>query len=472
MVVLHIPRAMLLGIFMYCIKRNITDLSAIVRECENNRFLRVFTCGKVPKISTFKRFLENSSPLVMKKIFLYTLVVLNDYEFLKFTKSFIDGTDALVRGSRYYTINKEIIKSMKWMKKRGLLHNNRKQSMERTIKELNKIREEYKENTEMNELLDLIFNNMKIYNKNVYNKIPEFEQIMEEKDIDYVSITFPRSVMMKTKKGRFDFAFNLQIAMNENDIILSGLLTDEPNDKKVLPDVIEELKENFKILIELQEKYGQRRNYKELQHMLDNATYICDSGYFTDENLEYMDKHGYKCIIMAKRIAKEINDEIRKKNKIPEKKDKKYKRMDHVKRIKDALVCEKGNIVKLDEAIPINKHKNKREGIPKAWKEHKFIFRCKECKDCENNSLCNFEELTIKTTPLKHEMTNKLTNPRVRDIYQERFHHSEYINGNIKGNNGTLLLPGHNKTAVQNYIYIQSTICNITRLKNLKGTAY
>ena len=58
----------------------------MVRECKTNRVLRVFTCGKEPKISTFKRFLENSSQKIINKIFLYTLVVMNDYQFLKFTK--------------------------------------------------------------------------------------------------------------------------------------------------------------------------------------------------------------------------------------------------------------------------------------------------------------------------------------------------------------------------------------------------
>lgn len=96
--------------------------------------------------------------------------------------------------------------------------------------------------------------------------------------MDYVSITFPSAVMMKTKKGQYDFAFNLQEIITDNDIILTGLLTDKPNDKNVLPDIMETLKENITILIELQEKYGERRNYKELQHMLDNAKFICDSG--------------------------------------------------------------------------------------------------------------------------------------------------------------------------------------------------
>ena len=315
------PRALLLGILLYCFKRNITKISDIVIECKTNRVLRLFTRNVEPSATTFKRFLENSSPEIMWKVFLYTLVVLNDNEFLKFVKAFIDGTDALIRGSRYYTITEDVIKSMKWVKSQRLLHNNRKKSMERTRKKLEEMRGYNNHNEEFDKMLDLILNNLKIYNKNVYKRIPEFEAIMEERNIKYVSITFPSSVMMKTKKGRYDFAFNLQEIITENDIVITGVLVSEPNDFKVLPIVMAELERNFEILLELQKKYGERRNYKEIANMIKNAKYICDSGYFTDENLEYMDKHGYKCIIMTKSRAKQINNEIRKKNNIS--KDKK-----------------------------------------------------------------------------------------------------------------------------------------------------
>ena len=39
-------------------------------ECEKNRFLRIFTCNAEPKSSTFKRFLEESDRIVIKKIFI------------------------------------------------------------------------------------------------------------------------------------------------------------------------------------------------------------------------------------------------------------------------------------------------------------------------------------------------------------------------------------------------------------------
>lgn len=52
------PRALLLGILLYCFKRKIRKISDIVVECKTNRFLRVFTRGHEPSASTFKRFLE------------------------------------------------------------------------------------------------------------------------------------------------------------------------------------------------------------------------------------------------------------------------------------------------------------------------------------------------------------------------------------------------------------------------------
>lgn len=57
-------------------------------------------------------------------------------------------------------------------------------------------------------------------------------------------------------------------------------------------------------------------------------------------------------------------------------------------------------------------------------------------------------------------------------IYNKRFHHSEFINGDLKGNEGTLLLSGHNKTAVNNVKDILNSVHNLFRLKNLKGTVY
>ena len=466
------PRVILFGILMYCSKMKIRSISKIVRECEINRVLRVFTCGCKPSRTTFKRFLKESNSVVFRKIFIYSLVLFNDYDFLKFTKGHIDGTDALIRGSKYYTINKDVIKSLKWMKKHKLLHNNRKKSVRRTIRELNKMREEYQDDKEMDERLDLIFNNMRIYNKNVYRKIPEFEVYLNEKDIDYVSITFPAATMMKTKKGKFDFAFNLQEVITENDVLIGGALLDHPNDTKALGDVMKELEINLEILLEMQEKYGERRNYKEIKRMFENAIYICDSGYFTEENLEYMDKHGYKCLIMPSRLSREINRKLREQNNIEPKKNKKDNRMNHLTITYNGFICEKGHKVTLINTVAVNKKVNIREGIPTTWKEHRYIFSCEHCHNCSENNICNCENLTIKTTPLQYDMSNKFTKQTYLEIYDGRFHSSEFINGVLKGTDGILSLSGTDTTSINNEMHILNTTFNIFHLKSMKGTAY
>lgn len=57
---------------------------------------------------------------------------------------------------------------------------------------------------------------------------------MNERNVDNVSITFPTTCWMKTKRGIYDFAFNLQEIMTENHIILTGILLSESNDRKTI----------------------------------------------------------------------------------------------------------------------------------------------------------------------------------------------------------------------------------------------
>ena len=69
-------------------------------------------------------------------------------------------------------------------------------------------------------------------------------------------------------------------------------------------------------------------------------------------------------------------------------------------------------------------------------------------------------------------MTNKFTQQRYLKIYQERFHVSEGINGYLKNSKGILHLLGSNKVAVKNEVHLRNTMYNLTRMKNLKDTAY
>ena len=122
--------------------------------------------------------------------------------------------------------------------------------------------------------------------------------------------------MMPSKKGRQDFAFNVHEIMTDNKIVLTPFLSDLPNDKHCLEDIILELKSNISILVELQRKYGSRRNYKEIENILENTVVVCDSGYWEIDNIISADENNLNIIILPSRISTQINNQIRKANNI------------------------------------------------------------------------------------------------------------------------------------------------------------
>ena len=85
---------------------------------------------------------------------------------------------------------------------------------------------------------------------------------------------------------------------------------------------------------------------------------------------------------------------------------------------------------------------------------------------------CDHQLIVDDISPLKYEMTNKFTNQRYMDMYNERFSESESINGYIKNTVGIFKLLTSDKTSAQKEIYIINMTYNLTRLNNIKGTAY
>lgn len=69
-------------------------------------------------------------------------------------------------------------------------------------------------------------------------------------------------------------------------------------------------------------------------------------------------------------------------------------------------------------------------------------------------------------------MAEKFLDKRRNIYYKARFSRSEGINGFLKGDNGVLKLIGTTESAVNNEIQLRNIIYNLTRLINLKDTAY
>lgn len=275
------PRTLLLIVVLYCFSIDIANYTKMEEEYKKNKFLLIVTCGLKPSRNSFANFLNKSDAKVIKKVFIATLVLLNDLHFLDFVKLFVDGTDAIVRASRNNKITLKDVERLKLMNEWNLLYNNTPKSINRTINGLEEKLEFYKNDEEMCKTINSILKRINLYNTNIFSKLDIYSTIINERNIGSVSVSFPEACWMKTKKGIYDFAFNLQEIMTENHIILTGMLLTQSNDWKTIKYVLKNIYETINLFIEMQREFGERRNYSEIRKRILEHILIADSGYFS-----------------------------------------------------------------------------------------------------------------------------------------------------------------------------------------------
>jgi len=304
-----------------------------------------------------------------------------------------------------------------------------------------------------------------------------FEKAFMETEKDYICIVFPQAVLMPTKKGGYDFAFNLQQIMNENNITIGSILLKKPNDFNTLNEVILDLRENFQILTEMIEKYGKRNNLKEIKRLLKEAIFIMDAGYFSENNLKTADKYEINALIMPKAISIEKNHEFRKRKGIiiMDEDEKSFSKKDF-KRENNGYRCPNNQKLELTEIKEKNSIKNRDDKIPESCVQKSYIHVTHFCPQCHYREKCNKNKdsktIIDNVSPLSYEMSNKFTNKRYLKIYTSRFPVSESINGFLKNQKGILLLSGSDENEISNEIHLKNTIYNLTRKINLKNTLY
>lgn len=195
------PRTLLLIVVLYCFSIDIANYTKMEEECKKNKFLLIVTCGLKPSRNSFANFLNKSDAKVIKKVFIATLVLLNDFHFLDFVKLFVDGTDAIVRASRNNKITLKDVERLKLMNEWNLLYNNTPKSINRTINGLEEKLEFYKNDEEMCKTINSILKRINLYNTNIFGKLDIYSIIINERNIGSVSVSFSDACWMKTKKG-------------------------------------------------------------------------------------------------------------------------------------------------------------------------------------------------------------------------------------------------------------------------------
>ena len=386
-------------------------------------------------------------------------------------KLYIDSTDALVNGSKNYMINEDKIKAFELLEQYDLIHDNTKSSVKVLLRGLEEIKKDYPEDEEIDQLIRVIRRNVQVFNNGVHEKLPVFKQMMEERGVKQLSINFSEASKMPTKKGSFDIAFNIHQIMTGENIVLTGIISQKPNDANCLEEILEEFAENISILVKIQEECGERSNYKEIANIINNSMFIFDSGYFEKQNLITAYNWNIRLLMMPKVIARKINASIRKDNNISSKKDDKTSKTT-LKRVKDGYICPNGEKIKLISKEKKQKQEELLKNQPEILQVHEYTFQCQKCDNCPYKKKCKFKTIKEERTPFEHEMINKFTNKRYIKIYNKRFHYSEGINGYFKRKNGILYFMSSNKTGTQNELNLRNLCYNITRFVTLKGTAY
>ena len=138
----------------------------------------------------------------------------------------------------------------------------------------------------------------------IYKKLETIEEKLNESEKDVISINDPDSRLMVNKKGKWEYDYNGQIAVDSHKgIIIASYITNNPTDHYELVPLMEQVQSNLS------------RIYDELPV---NYQVSADNGYSTDENIEYLDKHGIDGYIASRKLSrKEKKREIYPKNHFP-----------------------------------------------------------------------------------------------------------------------------------------------------------
>ena len=251
-----IPRQIIIGTLLYCFNDYMDKYSDIALRTRTDEIIKVFTSNTHLSESLFRKFLNESDPETINDLFVFTLVEFNDSAILKFLHFFLDGSNAISRGSKYTIIRKSDVELLHWLNENNLTYLRRnKRSLNGRLNKLEKMKEQEEYSPEMiDKVLKRINERPNLFTQEMAKKLPLFEEEFQKRNVDVLCITFPQAVKHKTKHGGWDYGFNLQQVMSDNNIILTTVLLQEANDFNTLDKVLPVLKKTFEKLLEMQKK--------------------------------------------------------------------------------------------------------------------------------------------------------------------------------------------------------------------------
>jgi len=236
--------------------------------------------------------------------------------------------------------------------------------------------------------------------KQVLDKLDHAEGELKKTPQKTVSLTDPESRWVKNKKNRWEFSYNLQLAVDhDSGIIVASTVTQDPTDHYQLIPQIEQIVET-------------------LGPLPDDAKISGDNGYFTEDNLKYLAENGLDGYIPNRKQAHESKKGL--KNIKPfSKHNFKY---DYEN---DFYICPNNKMLPYRKTYEYN-------GV--------FMrqYYCSDCLRCSDQEKCvgknRVRIITDYGGVLAKQMAWKMETPEGKKEFAKRKEAAEWPFGNIKKN--------------------------------------
>lgn len=394
-----------------------------LEEQVNTNIAYMYLAGmQKPDFRTFARFKEQNRELI-DQAFKKSVEIAKEEGLIKLHQIGFDGTKIKAKSSLNNITNKKQLKTLRENIERSMELDKEEDELfgdesgnsvpESLIskKEFQKISEKIEQKSENDRNQEKLRSSSKNLLKEastskedaekVLKQIDYLEGKLEESGKDIVSISDPDARMMINKKGRWEFCYNYQIAVDSyKGIIISTALSQNPTDFNELQPQIDTLES---IVGPLEE----------------NTQILADNGYSTDEATDYLEDKNLDGYMASRKVARKDKNLIKSGN--PYSKDNFTYDVE-----KGTYICPLGQILE-----------NQKDYVTKKNKR-KIVYWSNNCKNCPKQLECvgkyRYRTITDYGVPSKIRMQRKMESEWAQEIYSLRSQVAELPFADLKHN--------------------------------------
>jgi transposase len=377
----------------------------------------------IPDFRTISDFRKNN-PELLKEVFTHTVSFAKEEGLLDLSYLCTDGSKIKANASNRAVMNKEELKTLLHFVEGELAEWEKQDAREDEKEEANQPANINKRT--IRKAAQYYITKLKEKDTDAINRLQQAMSALETDKVKQVSTTDPESRFMKTKGGRIELAYNCQVTMSKNGIILANDVCNESTDyKQLIPQI--------------------QQTQTHIGNLTKNTVWACDSGYFEGENINFL---------LDNNIDGYIPDNNSSKAKNPyDKKNFTYNPE------KDKYLCPMGQTVEL-AGEHYDRQKNK--GVR--------LYKGQTCLNCREQRQCTQSKDGIRYLKMfpheiqRYAMTAKMETKQAKELYRLRQQIVEPVFGDIKENKGMRRFLTRGIATVRGEFHLICAAVNIKRI--------